>query len=408
LLPSRLGLSPRGRGGAGGGARRARPDGGSSRRAALARAGAIASVIALAVAAVALGIGSKRRPSEGSTPALDVTGRFVYASQGPGNTQRLVVWTPASDSFAEGPRVGEATQIVSADSVLPGWIGVTVRLPDGSLRAEVLRSLDRTVKPTPVATGDIIYWEPGGSSVISVRRAPAAGHHLSVRVLQSMVGTGTTYQRFVDPTLRGDVMSVGAGGKPPSIYFTLLRDGKVSILRVDSGGVRTVLRGFALLDVSPAGDRLIVPGSDLSLGNDIPGARAPQPLPALHSVIGPTFFVPEGQTSLTIPYGSEAGDLVIQRMMAWAPDAASALVAGPLGDRSGIWELGTTPSSRSRPPTYVSPIASTSTTWATYASGDTPVIETGGRIWVFRDGERIALPLPTGAPAPSGPILWTN
>jgi hypothetical protein len=371
-----------------------------------ARVLAAAAVVVLGVAAVAVQVASSRRPSSGPAPP-HLSGRLLYTGSGFGQTERILSWDLSSDSVVDGPRLDGAVDMVDSSSVLPGWLGVTVRLPDGLFRAELFRSLQPSADPVALATASITEWTTDGSSVLSVRRTRSSlPEHLSVAITRTEVRTRSATTLFSDRTLNGDVLSVAGGGHPPVCYFSLLDNGSVSVLRsVPDGGSRTVLRGFALLDVSPAGDRLVVPRSDLSLGNDLPGARPPNLLPSPRLVAGRTFYVPAGRFIVPTPYGSSAGDLSVLRVLAWAPDAAYALVIGSLAGRLGIWELRTTPTGRSAPPVFVSPEMG-STTWGTFASGDIPVIESGGLTWVFSSGSLNPLGVPPGTPTPDGPILW--
>src|SRR5204862_258115 len=115
---------------------------------------------------------------------------------------------------------------------------------------------DPGARPTTVVGGDIIYWEPGGSAVISVQRAPATEEHLSVRILQRAVGRDTTQELFADPDLSGDILSVGAGGNPPVVYFTVLRDGlRRACQRGGGNGGADLRAGPRRADTSPAAAR---------------------------------------------------------------------------------------------------------------------------------------------------------
>jgi hypothetical protein len=75
-----------------------------------------------------------------------------------------------------------------------------------------------------------------------------------------------------------------------------------------------------------------------------------------------------------------------------------------VGVRIGIFEVRTGPGTPTAPPHYLGPIEGS--TWATFADRHIGFVLTAGRVSTYRNGALTPLPLPEGAPAPDGPIVW--
>jgi hypothetical protein len=164
-----------------------------------------------------------------------------------------------------------------------------------------------------------------------------------------------------------------------------------------------VLRDFAMIGASPVGDLLVVPVSALPPQPIAPlGARIDRDRPPT-GVFG-TALSFRGLDTAPIPYGRGADRFQIDRIMAWTPDGLTALVAGRLGERTGLFEIDGGPGGGLRPPRFVGPIDGL--TWASYADDGTAFVSSERGISIVRAGRLVPLELPASAAEPSGPIVW--
>ena len=132
------------------------------------------------------------------------------------------------------------------------------------------------------------------------------------------------------------------------------------------------------------------------------GARIDRDRPPT-GVFGTALFF-RGLDTAPIPYGRGADPFQIDRIMAWTPDGLTALVAGRLGERTGLFEIDGGPGGGLRPPRFVGPIDGL--TWASYADDGTAFVSSERGISIVSAGRLVPLELPASAAEPSGPIVW--
>jgi hypothetical protein len=365
------------------------------------KAGPIVTLIAgVVIAALAFGWIRSNTPSV-PTAGVALSGTLVYAVDDRRGWSRLWTWDLATGEVRPGPEVREPLELVNADGAEAGLVGVTSRAPDGDLVGSLLRSLSPGSRATPLARGDLVSWGAQGTAVVSVKRGPIDGpcrRHLAI-VTKTI--TPAIEERQFNETSCGDILSAGRDAN--TTYFTIERDDHVDIRYAGYGRTHPVLRDFALLSVSPASDLLVIPSEELSLRTLVPLPVRAAEDPAPRAVFGTALFY-RGLSPRPKPYGIGSERLWIDRVLTWSRDSTSALIAGHLGVRIGIFEIRTGPGRHTAPPNYVGPIEGL--TSATFADHHVGFVVTGGTISTYLDGRLTTLPIPDGAPAPDGPIVW--
>lgn len=357
-------------------------------RSARSLAGVVAAV--LLVGFVVSRVSSSTAPERGAGstvlfPAVHV-GTLVYASDAGAPAGKQVVWVLdlATGEAREGPTIPIATGLYDATYAGPSWLGASVSARDGSSKALLLRGTSRSVRPASLGSGSLLAWGPSGRTVaIAHRGEPDAHGCRRIWIDVVTVQTGLS-ERVLDQRTCGDLSSIGRGWA--ATYLTWVSTRTV-IDYVGLSGVRhPVLRGFELLSVSPNSDLLCEPAQ---------GAR------------GAVLFWRGRGGPLRI--GSAGGDLMIHRVLAWAPDGSRVVVDGRQFDTRGLFEIqaGPGPSSEPREPRFLTGTKpGQEETAAAYAGDGTLYLSVGG--YLIRDdgGELRSVRLPSGAPPPAGPIAW--
>ena len=366
------------------------------------RRSALAFVLAALVLTVTLGSwlnAHRERPGPAADTQADLTGTLVYAVPDGDGWSRLWRWDLATGLVTQGPRVHTAIELVNASGANVGWVGVTSELADGSLRASVLRSVRPDDRPMSLLSGDIVGWEPRGTAVVAVRRGLlTSGCERRVTIRWAKLVTTTREQRFADPALCGDVLSVGVDDT--ATYFTLSRSGHVGVFLAGFHRIHLMLPDHALVGISSVGDMLVVPSTSLP-GLPLVAVRPGQVSAELANT--ELFFRGLGSNTLT-RYGVGNDRFAINRVLAWSPDASAVLVIGRLGDQRGVFELRAGPQDEPRLPVYLG--TSEGAAFAAYFHDGTAIVLTQAGLVTVIGGVVSTLLPPTGAPAPVGPIVW--
>jgi hypothetical protein len=287
----------------------------------------------------------------------------------------------ATYQSSQGPQIAPAVDLVDATEVGHGWLGLTA-VVHGRQTAFLLHGTSAFIEPTPIDTGDLVAWGPGGSSVAvsSHGRARADGCR-SERVDVTDVNTGIPQNVLDEPKGCGDVVSLGRSGA--ATYYTRAATGGVGIYFTGVVGVpHLVLDGYAMLSVSPVSDFLVVPAGGTSSGAVL-------------------FWRGHGGP---VPLGDANDDLIVGRVLAWSPDGAQAAVLGSLGLREGVFVLDSGPGVERREPTFVVPGGPD--IGASFNDEGVLYLVIGGHLFSYADGVLSDVLLPEGSPAPSGPIVW--
>lgn len=363
----------------------------------------IAFVIGALILATILGVWLDSHQQPVSRPARPaargLVGTLVYAVRENGARSRIYRWDLATGQVRRGPRVPRAVELVNADGASFGWIGVTSALADGHLQAGVLPFFGPNDRVTPIIRGDLISWGPRGDSVVAVRRGPERPIcRRRISIEWARLVPARRERQYLAPHLCGDVWSVGRDEN--LTYFTLVRDGRMDIVYAGLHRVHEVLARHALLSVSPASDLIVVDGDAFQAAGKGPFRPDEQPI----EVTGGALFFRGLQGQHVIAYGTARVRLVLDRVLAWSPNASTAIVSGRLGPQTGLFELRAGPEPGPRPPKYLGPAPGIA--YATYTEDGTAIVETADGLFIDRGGSLVRLAPPSGAPAIDGPMAW--
>jgi hypothetical protein len=367
------------------------------------RRGIVAFVVGALVLATVVGTWldthqQPRRP-RARPAASGLVGTLVYAVRENGAWSRLYRWDLATDQVRRGPRVPRVVELVNADGANFGWVGATSVLADGHLQAGVLRFLGPNDRVTPVLTGDLVAWGPRGDSVVAVHRGPERPIcRRRVSIVWATLVPALRDRQFLAPHLCGDIWSVGRDENVT--YFTLVRDGRMDIVYAGIRRVHEVLGRHALMSVSPLSDLLVVDGAAFQAAGKGPLRPDGEP----REVTGAALFFRGLQPHRAIAFASDGYRFALDRVLAWSPNASTAIVSGRLGPRTGVFELRTGPEPGPRAPNYLGPDPGIA--YATYLETGTAIVETADGLFLDRSGSLVPLAPPAGAPAVDGPIAW--
>jgi hypothetical protein len=223
-----------------------------------------------------------------------------------------------------------------------------------------------------------------------------------VAVVFLTVEPGSRTVVYRRPALCGDVVSVGRD--QASTYFTLTtRAGGGIFIPGYQRRAHLVLPGHAVLSVAPTGRMLVAPldrdPEEVRIGPwRARTERDPPPRPAA----GPAAVWSGVGRPAPLALGRD--QLVVGRVLAWSPSAARALVVGVLRDVLGVFAIDTSADAADRTPRLVTELRGA--VGATFARDGTALLAMGGRLYAVRAGGLRDVPLPEGAPAPSGPVVW--
>ena len=326
------------------------------------------------------------------TPAsAPLRGSLLYAVVGEDGNARLYRWDLESGKVIPGPRVIRPLELVQSTAVYPGWVGVTERLPDGRVRASILRYLEADEHPEWIITGDELSWGPLAHSVVTLNRGPLEAGCRDVSIVLVDLFLRRHERQYQEAHLCGDIASLGRDST--TTYFTRVEGTSVEIDFVGYRIRHLVLPNHALIAVSPASD-LLVTGSLAALYTDITGGE----------VRGTALFWRGNQRVPPISYGTAAGPLVVSAVLGWSPDNDQAAVQGSVGAVSGLFTIKAGPGEGERAPRLL--LETIGPAWASYADDGSIYVETGGSFVAFVDGRAVELQLPEDAPVPNGPVAW--
>lgn len=320
----------------------------------------------------ATGPGAAAEPSMVEQP----TGRLVYVGQ----DGRLWTWDLVTGRTSRGVRLpGVVTALVDASGAGQGWIGVQTRGRSGSVSASVLEGpSDPSLRL--LGAGDVAAWGPSGVSVALARNGRTDADCPRAEIEVVSVGTGSGAPGLAPRSLCGPVPSLGRSSAATYVTgttpdgFGLHETGTVGIPHLLFGDVR-------LVSSSPVSAFLLEPETG-----------APRTLLLWRGTGGPVRFEEDGEP------------LVVSRVLAWSGDALHAAVWGSVGSRAGVFLLEAGPGRGPREPMFVTGIVGVQ---GSFAPDGSLFLNTGDGMFRFVGGELRQVPLPAGASAPTGPILWS-
>jgi hypothetical protein len=314
-------------------------------------------------------------------------GSIVYTARTPDGQTRLYRWDLVADAVHRGPVVHDLLGLFDASGAHRGWVGETSESPSGGVAIGVFKFLGPDDEALPLGEGAVAAWAARGAEAVLGSRTDGSEPcgRLDIRVIH--VASRKEEQKGgeeVCATLEG----VAQG--QTYTYLSLQAVPDPRIVHTSEGRLRPVLPHAHLLSLSPADDMVVT--------QDPPPSSASPPGAALY------FQGPASQTRT--PYALGGSPFVLDRVLAWAPDGSEALALGSAGGRAGFFRLeAAPPSGPEQPAVYVGPATGYSS--ALYTATTRIVFSGGGFSRVF-DGSTSAFPLPSGAPVPTGPMVWTR
>jgi len=340
---------------------------------------------------------SNSAPSSTSSPEPRIVqghGSLVYTTKIEPGRAPHVLWRLDLATFqsSQGPQIAPAVELVDATGVGPGWLGLTAAIR-GRQAAFLLSSTSPFIEPRRIDTGDLVAWEPGGSTIaVSSHRRTRANGCRSERIDVTDVNTGISQNVLDQPKGCGHIGSLGRSGA--TTYYTRSATGGVGVYFTGVVGVpHLVLDGYGMLSVSPASDFLVVPAGGSSSGD--------LPLPGETPSGAVLFWRGHGGP---VPLGDANDDLIVERVLAWSSDGAQAAVLGSLGPRDGVFVLDAGPGVESRAPTFVVP--GRDDIGASFNDEGVLYLVIGDHLFSYANDVLSDVLLPSGSPAPSGPIVW--
>ena len=357
--------------------------------------GAASFVIVILVAATVFAVIRGHEPTVPSSRVPVTSGTLVYAARGTNGSSRLFLWDLGSGLVSAGPSILGLDSLTAADPLNLGWIGVITRSPSDVLTASTLRSLAPDAALMPLLKGRLVAFDAMGSSVVGVTEGPTTHgcRHLLVISARQVFTGGVSGQYRANTCDRVLTLARARG----TTYLTRRRGHRISVDFVGFGVLHDILAGNAVMSVSAASDMLVVSSQDM--------VGFPEATPPVLGASGPAsiFFRGIGAPD-PVPFALGADPLMLGDVLTWSPDSTVALVVGRLGAERGIFELAVRPGQAPSQPTFVA--ATSGPAWASYADERTAFVSTGGQIYALRDHKLQLLSLPSGAPAPIGPVIW--
>jgi len=353
---------------------------------------AIAVVLAL-VTVISVDMIAHEPSPPGSVPARSEStgaGTLVYLARDHGQARLWVVDLLAGVA-RPGPTMPRGTaELVDVSGATSGWVGVERHTDRRKVAVSVLRGVAPDAEAVGLGHGDLVAWGPGGASLVFARngRRPTAGC-APVRISLVTVLTEKVEWALDDPGFCGPVLSLSRSAA--ATYFTAASGDRLSVYLTGSVGVpHLMFDGMGVISAKPPSAFLLTPHSPLiSRGDPSSGTGT---LLGWKGIGGP----------VTVGDGEDV--LVIERILAWTGDGGRVALVGSVGARSGVFVLDAGSGSGIRVPRFVMPADPGLD--ATFDASGHLYVSAGGRVSVARDGSLEGLPLPAGAPAPSGPIVW--
>lgn len=369
------------------------PSEASTQVSAASRRGAGAALIASAVILVGLAAWLIQRHTPAPAPAhTGEVGVIIYEANSADGGSRLYRWDLFANTVSRGPVVRDLVGLFDASAAHPGWVGETSGSRVGGVDIGVFKFLGPDDRALPLGHGDVAAWAPGGADAVVVTARPLSSGCNRLYVLAIHLAPLSQ-----DPT--GDerrCASLDGVQLSQRVTYLSLRGPDGSRVAYQSiGRLRTVLRHFRLDSLSPTNDMVVIPDAS-------PGSPSPAPTAWSASLY---FRGPASQ--LPTPYAYGSAPFVLDRVLAWDPNGTEALALGSAGGLTGFFRLDAAPpQGDTQPAVYISPAAGDAE--ALYTGVGTRVIFSGGRFSRVYEGSSSPLPLPPGAPVPTGPMVWVS
>jgi hypothetical protein len=312
-------------------------------------------------------------------PATGFQGYLVYAAPDEGE-ERLWIWNLAAGTIEPGPEIHAApTALVSTYAVEDSWIGLTTPTGLGTSAASVLRTADAAADPVELGEGQFVAW-PDGGAFVSLLRVDASGgckQHLQVHNVSLVERISAT---ALDRTVCGHALGLVRDSLSP---YVTIRSGEPSIDRVSGHRLTTILRGYEPLGVSSNGDFLVL----------APNGRA-------------GIYYPSPDTTRATMITLHHQPFRATRLVAWSTDGNIAYVLGSVGGVRGVFAITVGPRPEPGAPALIFGTSSADVSASITSTNDLFLLANGIVRFVHDGALSAAMPAPTGAPRPSGPLLW--
>jgi hypothetical protein len=345
--------------------------------------------VAFAVVALLLARGGAEPAGPGRRTASDPSptspelpnGILVYAAPAGRGASRLWLWDLTERVVRRGPLIPRPAELTNIASPGYGWIGLTATAPGGGQQALALDALGPGARAGRIGAGEVVAWTRGGGSVVLVDQGRVRGRctrDVRVTVIHLDVDGSEV---VLDRPLCGEVTAVGRTSL--GHFAGLVGPDGADIVGLGYQDAGVLLQDHRLLGVSPGGEMLVS-----STGS------------------GGSALVYEQFRGRPVRYVVGGVPFAIDRVLAYGPGSAEALVVGHAGDERGVWSVSLRPDDR-KPlePTELAP-GEGAAAWAAYASDGTAFVLVGARLSIAHDGDLVELQPPDGAPALHGPIVW--
>jgi len=317
-------------------------------------------------------------------------GTLVYLARDRGR-ERLWVVDLSAGVARPGPVVPEGTvELTDASGASSGWVGVERRTQRRTIAVSILRGMTPDAEAVGLGHGDLVAWGPDGRSLVFARNGRRAATGCApVRISLVTVLTEKVEWALDDPGFCGPVFSLSRSAA--ATYFTAASGDRLSVYLTGSVGVpHLMFEGLGVISATPPAAFLLTGGSPRAMRGD--PSTDTGTLLGWKGIGGP----------VTVGDGRDV--LVSERILAWTADGGRVALVGALGDRRGVFVVDAGSGSEVRVPRYVMP--ATPGLDAAFDAVGHLYVSADGRVSVGRGGTIDDLPLPAGAPAPSGPIVW--
>ena len=270
-----------------------------------------------------------------------------------------------------------------------GWVGVERRVGHRMVAVSVLRGVATNADVVGLGRGDLVAWGPGGRSLVFARNGrPARAGCAPVRISLVTVVTEQEEWALDDPGFCGPVLSLSRSAA--ATYFTAASGDRLSVYLTGMVGVpHLIFDGLGIISASPPRRSSCRPGPLELRGGALVGHGT---LLGWKGIGGP------------VTVGSGEHVLAIERILSWSTDGSRVALVGALGARRGVFVLDAGSGSATRVPRYVMPAEPDLD--GTFDGRGRLYLVASGEVFVADDGPLRRLPLPAGAPPPSGPIVW--
>ena len=341
----------------------------------------------LAVAVVAVTFVQQRSPAPDTARPTGLRGTLVYAADDEGAV-RLFLWNLETGEVSEGPEVPPPLELVDAFESAPGTVGL-IWSTDTGQRAGVLRHLGARDTWTPAVEGDLVAWAPGGRFVSAVT-VDAAGTGCRVVVQTFEVASADLVGESSERESCGSLVALVRSRSDP---YVTVRDGEIATTRPLGAPAIPTLNGWVPVGVSPLGSFLILPDRGL------PGSGARWLAWFSRGV---------GSPGEPIAFGVGEAHLSFERLLGWSPGGRGAYILGSYRGARGVYLVAVDSGDSGRPPVQVAPVDEPFDVRVTETAAGTAIVAIDDGFYRVSDLELVPLPLPVGAPAPAGPILWLS